>query len=306
MPVQRIPRYQLLLQDLQKNTWPEHPDSADLSEAVLETEKACRYVNDAKRDLELREGAWALKERCLPGKLKLDPDFFSTNIQNRKLIVESELDVQLEPTVYVHGAEKDPDVKMERRICLLLTDCILICRPKDEKKEKAAPDPLAYLGEQMATTKLRVDAMYDIEKLQVANTAAARHQRRASAASLEFTIMQTLTGHQTRMRALDESTVEKWLTSLSQLIENDRKLRSRAQGKMKAADAAAVLAQLESEGSKSAGGSPTGTRRGRSSSLVGSKSPVMGDRSPRKAVKPQAVSPRKRSGSVTMEKPAKD
>eukprot|EP00160_Parvularia_atlantis_P008520 Unigene1778_Nuclearia_a/m.5517 Unigene1778_Nuclearia_a/g.5517 ORF Unigene1778_Nuclearia_a/g.5517 Unigene1778_Nuclearia_a/m.5517 type:complete len:358 (-) Unigene1778_Nuclearia_a:5-1078(-) len=48
-PIQRLPRYVLLLKDLVKNTWPEHPDRLDLSEALTRMQKTVSYLNDAKR-----------------------------------------------------------------------------------------------------------------------------------------------------------------------------------------------------------------------------------------------------------------
>ncbi len=50
LPVQRFPRYQLLLQDLIKHTAPNHPDRATLEGALAEVVKMCNAINDATRN----------------------------------------------------------------------------------------------------------------------------------------------------------------------------------------------------------------------------------------------------------------
>lgn len=44
MPVQRIPRYSMLLQDMVKNTWPDHADYASLSAALKTILELASYV----------------------------------------------------------------------------------------------------------------------------------------------------------------------------------------------------------------------------------------------------------------------
>jgi hypothetical protein len=52
MPVQRIPRYNLLLRDLIKKTDAAHPDFASLSEALAATEQVAAHINESKGRLE--------------------------------------------------------------------------------------------------------------------------------------------------------------------------------------------------------------------------------------------------------------
>jgi len=52
MPVQRIPRYSLLLQQLSKNTWPDHVDSKDLEKATTKVNDIAVYLNEKKRSFE--------------------------------------------------------------------------------------------------------------------------------------------------------------------------------------------------------------------------------------------------------------
>eukprot|EP01111_Echinosteliopsis_oligospora_P018834 TRINITY_DN8855_c0_g1_i2.p1 TRINITY_DN8855_c0_g1~~TRINITY_DN8855_c0_g1_i2.p1 ORF type:complete len:671 (+),score=196.02 TRINITY_DN8855_c0_g1_i2:55-2013(+) len=51
-PVQRIPRYSLLLADLVKNTWPTHPDYETLCQVLKQIQEIASYVNEKKREAE--------------------------------------------------------------------------------------------------------------------------------------------------------------------------------------------------------------------------------------------------------------
>jgi hypothetical protein len=51
-PVQRIPRYYLLLQDLVKHTSKDHPDYANLASAAQKVQAVAEYMNDKKREAE--------------------------------------------------------------------------------------------------------------------------------------------------------------------------------------------------------------------------------------------------------------
>jgi hypothetical protein len=51
-PVQRLPRYKLLLQELFKNTWDTHPDYADLTRALTKISGVTEYVNNKKKEAE--------------------------------------------------------------------------------------------------------------------------------------------------------------------------------------------------------------------------------------------------------------
>jgi len=47
MPIQRIPRYKLLLEVILQNTQPDHPDYANLQKALSEVETIALTINDA-------------------------------------------------------------------------------------------------------------------------------------------------------------------------------------------------------------------------------------------------------------------
>jgi len=52
LPIQRVPRYSLLLSDLLKRTWKAHPDYHMLAEAVLAMQKAGAVLNESRKGLD--------------------------------------------------------------------------------------------------------------------------------------------------------------------------------------------------------------------------------------------------------------
>jgi len=53
MPVQRIPRYNMLLKDLVKHTWEDHPDANNLNVALQKITEVAEYLNEKKRQAEM-------------------------------------------------------------------------------------------------------------------------------------------------------------------------------------------------------------------------------------------------------------
>jgi hypothetical protein len=51
-PIQRIPRYRLLLQSLVAETWPEHPDAENLNKALRKMDEITQYVNNKRKEAE--------------------------------------------------------------------------------------------------------------------------------------------------------------------------------------------------------------------------------------------------------------
>jgi hypothetical protein len=52
LPIQRIPQYNMLLSDLFKNTWVEHPDYKNIKQAVKTMHEIATLVNEKKRESE--------------------------------------------------------------------------------------------------------------------------------------------------------------------------------------------------------------------------------------------------------------
>lgn len=66
-PIQRIPRYQLLLKDLLKHTWEDHPDHVNLTKALGLITDTANYVNQKKMEAENIQKCMAI-QATLSGK----------------------------------------------------------------------------------------------------------------------------------------------------------------------------------------------------------------------------------------------
>jgi len=65
MPVQRIPRYVMLLESLLKATPVDHPDRTDLSEAFKKMSLVATYVNEKKRDVDALDRVLDIQEKLV-------------------------------------------------------------------------------------------------------------------------------------------------------------------------------------------------------------------------------------------------
>ncbi|KAG0199915.1 hypothetical protein BGX28_006898 [Mortierella sp. GBA30] len=65
LPVQRIPRYKLLLQDLLENTWPEHVDYQDIATALEKISSRADEMNERKRQYENHEKVLLVQNRII-------------------------------------------------------------------------------------------------------------------------------------------------------------------------------------------------------------------------------------------------
>eukprot|EP00029_Vermamoeba_vermiformis_P001685 TRINITY_DN118_c1_g1_i2.p1 TRINITY_DN118_c1_g1~~TRINITY_DN118_c1_g1_i2.p1 ORF type:complete len:446 (-),score=91.32 TRINITY_DN118_c1_g1_i2:217-1554(-) len=70
LPIQRIPRYQLLLQELLKSTRKKHPDFKHLSAALTAVMQVASYINEQKKHYEETQLVYALQEKFV-GKFDL-------------------------------------------------------------------------------------------------------------------------------------------------------------------------------------------------------------------------------------------
>jgi hypothetical protein len=69
-PVQRVPRYRLLLEELRRRTPPDHPGQKDLFSAIEQSNQAALHVNQTIKDREMREKLMEL-ERKFVSKIDL-------------------------------------------------------------------------------------------------------------------------------------------------------------------------------------------------------------------------------------------
>lgn len=84
MPVQRIPRYMLLIEQLIKNTDKNHPDYHDLVESKQKIDVVAQQLNEADRDAENMNKTFRIQE-------KLSGDFETLVEPSRRLIKEGAL-----------------------------------------------------------------------------------------------------------------------------------------------------------------------------------------------------------------------
>lgn len=66
MPIQRIPRYVLLLQQLKSKTDENHEDYEDISKALSTIESIAGYINNQKKDYEDKEKVTIIQQRLNP------------------------------------------------------------------------------------------------------------------------------------------------------------------------------------------------------------------------------------------------
>ncbi len=114
MPVQRIPRYVLLLQDLLNNTVKEHPDYENIVGALGRVKDFANYINVSKRQTENLE-----KLRAIQDKLESGADDIVK--EGRKFVREGAAEVK----------DKKKNVKAQ---LYLLSDLLLITKPKKGKE----------------------------------------------------------------------------------------------------------------------------------------------------------------------------
>lgn len=83
LPIQRIPRYQLLLQELLKSTRKKHPDFKHLSAALDAVKQVASYINEQKKHYEETQLVYALQEKFI-GK-------FDLVAPHRKIVKEGDM-----------------------------------------------------------------------------------------------------------------------------------------------------------------------------------------------------------------------
>ncbi|KAF9432107.1 hypothetical protein BGZ76_011256 [Entomortierella beljakovae] len=75
LPIQRIPRYKMLLQDLLENTWPDHPDYQDIAKGLEKITGHAGEMNERKRQHENHEKVLLVQNRIINSKAELVQPF---------------------------------------------------------------------------------------------------------------------------------------------------------------------------------------------------------------------------------------
>jgi len=83
MPVQRLPRYELLLQDVRRNSEPQCADSETLQNVVSQLKQVTYFINEQKREFDSQTRMLELREKLVGGQKLMH--------EGRKLIKEGPL-----------------------------------------------------------------------------------------------------------------------------------------------------------------------------------------------------------------------
>ncbi|KAJ3162459.1 hypothetical protein HDU86_004941 [Geranomyces michiganensis] len=93
LPVQRLPRYKLLVDELFECTSPQHPDYLELKRAREEVRRRVAECNEKKREWEARESGLTVLERVLPRSWSTGVDAFSHVRPGRRFVRDGTLKV---------------------------------------------------------------------------------------------------------------------------------------------------------------------------------------------------------------------
>lgn len=116
MPVQKVPRYVLLLKEYQRKLNPSHPEEKVIVETIDNMEKISSHINTSKRDSEQRAKAVLLGEGRILG--------YHKEVLKPGRDYKDEIDIHI---IYNGGTV--------RACAVIWSDVIMICKPKDGKKK---------------------------------------------------------------------------------------------------------------------------------------------------------------------------
>jgi len=183
-PVQRIPRYNLLLRDLLQHTWQGHPDRAPLAAAMEKVRATAKVVNDKATEAENQTKVYELQS-MMTGK------FDALAAPGRRFVKDGELRLL------------NPDRKKRRRVyCMLFNDQIVASKVETskwrgtQKLEFLTTVPLAgatlvQLRNDSAGDALRNAFSVETRKAKVLLQAASEEERKAWVKELEACIIET-------------------------------------------------------------------------------------------------------------------
>ena len=134
MPIQRIPRYVMLLKELLRCTTPHHPDHSLLSEAIERVGVLAQHVNESKRAAESRERVTAISEAfSRAGKKKGLPAGFELMSAARTWLRDGEI------------WEIDMRADLKLRTCFVFND-LLVKAEASECEGRLEAAVLRYCG----------------------------------------------------------------------------------------------------------------------------------------------------------------
>eukprot|EP00211_Chloroparvula_japonica_P004806 CAMPEP_0119122056 /NCGR_PEP_ID=MMETSP1310-20130426/2432_1 /TAXON_ID=464262 /ORGANISM="Genus nov. species nov., Strain RCC2339" /LENGTH=848 /DNA_ID=CAMNT_0007111661 /DNA_START=106 /DNA_END=2652 /DNA_ORIENTATION=+ len=134
MPVQRVPRYNLLIEDLYKNTPDDHVDKVDLKTALEKTQNIANKINDCMRQ--------TAKVRELTQIASKTAGLASLLEAHRKLIRDSVVTVTRKGVGKPAEIDKQTYSTQTEKMHLILFNDLLLYTPKS--KLDKSPDPMKH------------------------------------------------------------------------------------------------------------------------------------------------------------------
>mmetsp|Transcript_1181 Transcript_1181/g.3590 ORF Transcript_1181/g.3590 Transcript_1181/m.3590 type:complete len:890 (-) Transcript_1181:1727-4396(-) len=147
MPVQRIPRYLMLLMDLERNTWSSHADSGALKDSIATISDIAEYVEESQVEAERISKVMSIRE-VLVGKLL---DGYELVAPSRKYVKETPVSIVSYPVGNKIKSEKAGQL-------FLFNDLIILTRNKSKDKHKRKFEVIRFIPmDSMKTVDLEDD-----------------------------------------------------------------------------------------------------------------------------------------------------
>lgn len=130
-PIQRIPRYSLLLRDLLKSTPPSHPDYTGLQKSLILVEEVASHINEEVRRAENQE----IVEKFSQKGVSLGP----LVAPHRFLVKEGVLKVIVTPSAQQLQCRHDAKAVVEQHQLFLFNDLFVHIKKSDAKNRTLLP-----------------------------------------------------------------------------------------------------------------------------------------------------------------------
>lgn len=199
-PVQRIPRYYLLLQDLVKHTSKDHPDYANLFAAAQKVQAVAEYMNVKKKEAENIMKVTEIQEM-------IDGEYEPLAKPHRRFAKEGQLQE------VTKGTTRKVSV-----VLFLFNDLLVVTKPQGSSflSRNKAPRLLFYTMFQLAGT----------QTISLENTSVFLNA---------FQILRTKSKRSITVLASSPEAKEEWLTAINQEIAEARTLESEQDKRMTSA-----------------------------------------------------------------------
>ncbi len=223
MPVQRIPRYVMLLEDLLQTTPRSHKDYRDVKLAAEKMGQICQYVNEKKRDAENLDLVLQVQDRLrFKEKRSEHNGLKARNLSeaHRRYIKEGYL------TVYRNVDAPDAG-NSKRHYYIVFNDLVLETKLNTKKKRKksSAPPPsetdvpVDSSEHTLVNNRINADKLYFIKEIAISFDSVIMESK-----AVPFGFSLKTKDAQNLFSAASKEEQEEWITlikrNLAQLIKN--------------------------------------------------------------------------------------